>query len=87
MPNAFENQRTCPWAKLNGGLGEASDTEASASARRVSKSRLPSWAVFGVVLGIALAVPYYASVEGILDFAKHTVGRDFVNLWTAGALI
>ncbi len=49
--------------------------------------RPPVWAILGIVLSLALAVPYYASVDGLLDFAKHAVGRDFVNLWTAGALI
>jgi hypothetical protein len=49
--------------------------------------RWPTWAIFGAVLSLALAVPYYAHIDGILDFSGHAVGRDFVNLWTGGVLI
>lgn len=47
----------------------------------------PIWVYVGILLSVLLAVPYYASLDGMFDFARHAVGRDFVNLWTAAALV
>jgi hypothetical protein len=34
-----------------------------------------------------LLLPYILTAHGHLDFARHAVGRDFVNYWTAGHLV
>ncbi len=34
-----------------------------------------------------LFLPYLLTAHGHLDFARHAIGRDFINLWTAGRLI
>lgn len=49
--------------------------------------------VFAILLGLAclitwgLAAWYFATGHGNLDYANHALGRDFVNLWTAGHLL
>lgn len=34
-----------------------------------------------------LLLPYILTAHGHLDFARHALGRDFVNYWTAGHLV
>jgi hypothetical protein len=55
------------------------------------KSRKPptTLLLLGVLSAIswALAAWYFATGHGNLDATGHAVGRDFVNLWTAGQLI
>jgi arabinofuranan 3-O-arabinosyltransferase len=34
-----------------------------------------------------LLLPYILTAHGHLDFARHAIGRDFVNYWTAGHLV
>jgi alpha-1,2-mannosyltransferase len=55
------------------------------------KSRKPptTFLLLGVLSAIswALAAWYFATGHGNLDATGHAVGRDFVNLWTAGQLI
>lgn len=48
---------------------------------------------FAILLGLVSAITwgltayYFAIGHGNLDYAHHALGRDFVNLWTAGHLI
>ncbi len=56
------------------------------------RGRAPSFTPGFVLVELSLVtwllfLPYLLSAHGHLDFARHAVGRDFVNLWTAGQLV
>lgn len=55
------------------------------SGGRAPSLRFDLWLLCALAWGFALA--YFVSAEGRLDANGHAVGRDFVNVWTAGQLI
>jgi hypothetical protein len=55
------------------------------AARRLWRPDVLFWELSA--LSWLLFLPYLMTAHGHLDYARHAIGRDFVNYWTAGHLV